>query len=154
MKRAVILGAGTAGTMMANKLARALPEDSWKIVVIDRDDQHVYQPGLLFLPFGMYEREDIVKRRTPLVDRRVELRLAEVERVAPDERAVHFKRGDKLTYDVLIVATGSRIQPEQTEGLTGRRQVETQSRHYRLSRRARRGLSGPHSRERREAVGD
>jgi sulfide:quinone oxidoreductase len=118
MKRAVILGAGTAGTMMANKLAKALPEDGWKIVVIDRDDQHVYQPGLLFLPFGMYKRDDLIKRRTQLVDRRVELRLAEVERVAPDEQAIHFKRGDKLTYDVLIVATGSRVLPEQTEGLT------------------------------------
>lgn len=118
MKRAVILGAGTAGTMMANKLAKALPEDAWKIVVIDRDDQHVYQPGLLFLPFGMYKRDDLIKRRTQLVDRRVELRLAEVERVAPDERAIHFKRGDKLTYDVLIVATGARVMPEQTEGLT------------------------------------
>jgi len=104
--------------MMANKLAKALPEDGWKIVVIDRDDQHVYQPGLLFLPFGMYKRDDLIKRRTQLVDRRVELRLAEVERVAPDEQAIHFKRGDKLTYDVLIVATGSRVLPEQTEGLT------------------------------------
>jgi len=104
--------------MMANKLAKALPEDGWKIVVIDRDDQHVYQPGLLFLPFGMYKRDDLIKRRTQLVDRRVELRLAEGERVAPDEQAIHFKRGDKLTYDVLIVATGSRVLPEQTEGLT------------------------------------
>ncbi len=118
MKRAVILGAGTAGTMMANKLAKALPEDAWKIVVVDRDDQHVYQPGLLFLPFGMYKRDDLIKRRTQLVDRRVELRLAEVDRVAPDERMVHFKRGDKLAYDVLIVATGARVLPEQTEGLT------------------------------------
>ncbi len=118
MKRAVILGAGTAGTMMANKLAKALPEDTWKIVVVDRDDQHVYQPGLLFLPFGMYRRDDLIKRRTQLVDRRVELRLAEVDRVAPDESVIHFKRGDKLAYDILIIATGSRVLPEQTEGLT------------------------------------
>ena len=51
MKRIVILGAGTGGTMMANRLVRALPADGWRVTVIDRDDLHVYQPGLLFLPF-------------------------------------------------------------------------------------------------------
>jgi len=119
MKRVVILGAGTGGTMMANKLARALPADAWKITVIDRDDVHVYQPGLLFLPFGSYRKEEIVKRRAHLVDRHVELRFAEIDRIAPDENAVHLVRGDKVPYDVLIVATGSRILPEQTTGLTG-----------------------------------
>ncbi len=119
MKRVVILGAGTGGTMMANKLARALPDDAWKVTLVDRDDVHIYQPGLLFLPFGAYDKADLVKRRTHLVDRHVELRLGEIDRVAPDQNTIHFKRGDKIAYDVLIVATGSRILPEQTEGLTG-----------------------------------
>ncbi|MBL8613816.1 MAG: NAD(P)/FAD-dependent oxidoreductase [Myxococcales bacterium] len=119
MKRVVILGAGTGGTMMANKLARALPADAWKITVVDRDDVHVYQPGLLFLPFGSYRKEEIVKRRAHLLDPHVDLRLGEIDRVAPDESAVHLAHGVKLPYDVLIVATGSRIMPELTQGLTG-----------------------------------
>lgn len=61
MKRIVILGGGTAGTMMANKLARALPAHQWHVTVVDRDDRHVYQPGLLFLPFGQYRAEDLVR---------------------------------------------------------------------------------------------
>ena len=119
MKRIVILGAGTGGTMMANKLARGLPDDGWKITLLDQDDVHVYQPGLLFLPFGMYRRDEILKRRKSLVDPRVELRLSGIERVAPDERKVYLRGGEKLAYDILLVATGSRIVPEQTPGLTG-----------------------------------
>ncbi len=119
MKRIVILGGGTAGTIMANRLAKALSDDAWRISVVDRDDLHLYQPGLLFLPFGQYRKEDLIKRRRSLFDPRVEVLLSEVERVAPDHNEVVLKGGQKLGYDVLILATGSRIVPEQTEGLTG-----------------------------------
>jgi sulfide:quinone oxidoreductase len=119
MKRIVILGAGTGGTMMANRLVRLLSDDGWRVTVVDRDDVHVYQPGLLFLPFGGYRREELLKRRKGLLDPRIELRLAEIDRLAPDESTITLKGGEKLAYDVLIVATGSRILPEQTPGLTG-----------------------------------
>ncbi len=118
MKRVVILGAGTAGSMMANRLVRMLP-DGWQVVVVDRDDEHIYQPGLLFLPFGSYRPEELVRSRKRLVDSEVELRLCGVDRVAPDEKCVYLEGGDKVAYDILIVATGSRILPEQTPGLTG-----------------------------------
>ncbi len=118
MKRIVILGAGTGGTMMANRLVRALGAD-WKVTVIDRDDVHLYQPGLLFLPFGTYRREETTRPRRTLLDPRVELRLAEIDRVAPDDKTVALVGGEQITYDLLIVATGSRVLPDETPGLTG-----------------------------------
>ena len=118
MKRIVIVGAGTAGTMIANKLVRALPDD-WRVTVVDRDDVHLYQPGLLFVPFGGYRTDQIVKPRAPLFDPRVEVRLDGVERVAPEANVVHLGGGSKISYDLLIVATGSQILPDQTPGLTG-----------------------------------
>jgi sulfide:quinone oxidoreductase len=118
MKRIVILGAGTGGTMMANRLVRALPGDGWRVTVIDRDDLHVYQPGLLLLPFDQYKPDEIVRRRKNLLDPRVELKLGEIDRVDPAANAVSMKGGERFTYDVLVVATGSRILPEQTPGLT------------------------------------
>ncbi|HSO36778.1 MAG TPA: FAD/NAD(P)-binding oxidoreductase [Labilithrix sp.] len=118
MKRIVILGSGTGGTMMANRLVRSLPEDGWRVTVIDRDDLHVYQPGLLFLPFGQYRSEEIVRPRAKLLDPRVQLHLGEIDRIAPTENAVRMQDGVVLRYDVLIVATGSRILPEETPGLT------------------------------------
>ncbi len=119
MKRIAILGAGTAGTMMANRLARVLDDEDWHIAVIDRDDRHVYQPGLLFVPFGMYRPEEIVRRRHALLAPGVDLLLSPVARVAPDENTVVFENGERLVYDVLIVATGTRILPDETPGMTG-----------------------------------
>jgi sulfide:quinone oxidoreductase len=118
MKRIVILGGGTAGTMMANRLVRSVP-DGWKVIVVDRDDVHVYQPGLLFLPFGTYRKAETIKSRRALIDPRVEVRLSGIDRVAPDEKVVALADGSRLSYDLLVVATGSRILPEQTPGLTG-----------------------------------
>ena len=124
MKRIAILGAGTAGTMMANRLARTLADD-WEILLVDRDDQHLYQPGLLFLPFGDYREEQLVKPRTALVDRRVVLRLGGVERVVPDEQRLVLAGNESVHYDFLLLATGSRITPETTPGLTGEGWRET-----------------------------
>jgi sulfide:quinone oxidoreductase len=104
---------------MANKLVRALDGEGWRVTILDRDDVHVYQPGLLFLPFQMYREEEVVKRRAGLLDARVELRLEGIERVAPDENRVYLRGGSRVDYDIMIVATGSRIVPEQTPGLTG-----------------------------------
>lgn len=64
MKRALILGGGTAGTIMANKLVEALGPHEWQVTAVDRDDVHIYQPGLLFIPFGMYTAEEVVRPRT------------------------------------------------------------------------------------------
>ena len=124
-KRVLILGGGTGGTMMANKLVRALVDDAWTITVVDRDDLHLYQPGLLFLPFGQYRASEIVRPRKALLDPRVKLVLGEIDRVAPDSNEVAMKSGVRLAYDVLIVATGSRLAPEQTQGLTGAGWKET-----------------------------
>jgi len=104
--------------MMANKLVGRLDE-GWKITVVDRDAVHLYQPGLLFLPFGSYRAEDIVRPRQILVDPRVDLRLDGIERVEPEASRVVLGDGTVLPYDLLVVATGSRILPEATEGLTG-----------------------------------
>jgi len=119
MKEFVILGAGTAGTIMANKLARALPAREWRITVVDRDDHHAYQPGFLFVPFHGYEPSDIVRSRRRYLDRRVLFAEALVERIAPDQRRVYLKGGRVLSYDFLIIATGTRPEPAQNEGMLG-----------------------------------
>jgi sulfide:quinone oxidoreductase len=119
MKNIVILGAGTAGTMMANKLSRSLDQKEWRIRVVDRDNVHVYQPGLLFLPFGSYREQEILRAREGLLPSEVELILGTIDRVAPDEQRVVLEGGQSLPYDILIVSTGTRIVPEETEGMIG-----------------------------------
>ena len=115
----VILGGGTGGTMVANRLRRRLSEDEARIRVVDRDNVHVYQPGLLFVPFGLTDVEHITRPRHRQLHRGIEFHEAEIDDVALDRRRVTLADGTALPYDVLVVATGARLQPEETEGLTG-----------------------------------
>ena len=78
--RIVILGGGTGGTLTANRLRRALG-DGAEITVVDRDDRHLYQPGLLFVPFGLAAPEAIVRSRRAQLRDGIDFRLGEVERV-------------------------------------------------------------------------
>jgi len=119
-KRAiVILGGGTGGTMVANRLRRRLDGNEADIHVVDRDDLHVYQPGLLFVPFGLAQAEEIVRPRRRQLRDGIVFHEREVEAVDLDRERVLLAGGAVLPYDVLVVATGAVLQPEETEGLLG-----------------------------------
>src|SRR5437763_1363913 len=118
-KQIVILGGGTGGTMTANRLRRRFDADEAEIHVVDRDDRHVYQPGLLFVPFGLAQLEEIVRPRRRQLRDGVVFHENEVEEVWVERDEVLLDDGSVLPYDVLVVASGVRLQPEETEGLTG-----------------------------------
>src|SRR6266545_6040471 len=117
MKRLVVLGAGTAGTMVVNKLRRCLDRAEWSITVVDQNGEHLYQPGLLLLPFGVYEPEELVKARARFIPDGVDLVLAEVDRVDAPASAVRLADGRSLGYDYLVIATGTSPRPDQTPGM-------------------------------------
>jgi sulfide:quinone oxidoreductase len=118
-KQIVILGGGTGGTMTANRLRRRFDSDEAEIHVVDRDDRHLYQPGLLFVPFGLASLEEIVRPRRRQLRRDVVFHQAEVAWVELDRNEIVLLDGGVLPYDVLVVASGVRLQPEETDGLTG-----------------------------------
>jgi sulfide:quinone oxidoreductase len=117
MKRLVVLGAGTAGTMVVNKLRRCLDRAEWSITVVDQNGDHLYQPGLLLLPFGVYEPEELVKPRARFIPDGVDLVLAEVDRVDAPASTVQLTDGRSLGYDYLVIATGTSPRPDQTPGM-------------------------------------
>jgi len=119
MKKLLVLGAGTAGTMVVNKLRRRLSPHEWDITVVDRDDAHHYQAGYLFVPFGTYDRDDVVRTRHRFLPDGVEMVLGEVDRVAPEENEVLLADGRRLGYDYLVIATGTTPRPDQTPGMEG-----------------------------------
>jgi len=119
MKKLLVLGAGTAGTLISAKMRRSLAPAEWEITLIDQDDEHLYQPGLLFVPFGLYKRADVVRPRARYVPRGVDLVLSTVDVIDPERRRVRLGDGREIGYDLLVIATGSRIVPEELEGLTG-----------------------------------
>jgi len=118
-RHVVILGGGTGGTLTANRLRRRFRHDDLMITVVDQDDRHVYQPGLLFVPFGLAHVEDIVRPRRRQLRGGIDFLEQPVERVDIADNTVHMGDGATLTYDVLVVATGATLAPEETEGLTG-----------------------------------
>lgn len=120
MKKILILGAGTAGTMMANKLYRNLNKDLWRITLIDKDEEHYYQPGFLFIPFGIYKPEDVVKPKRKFIPEGVDFRINEAAKIKAESNLVIMKDGSMIPYDILIIATGTTPVPEETEGLKGK----------------------------------
>ena len=118
MKTLLILGAGTGGTMVANKMVQNLDLQEWRIVIVDRDENHYYQPGLLFIPFGIYAPGDVVKPKRNFLPPQVETIFSDIEAIEPQEKRVRLANGKQvINYDYLVISTGSHIVPEQTPGL-------------------------------------
>jgi sulfide:quinone oxidoreductase len=119
MRNLLILGAGTAGTMIANKLRHRLDDHEWAVTIVDKNDEHHYQPGYLFVPFGGYNREDIIKTRHQFIPKGVQMVYGEIDRVDADANKVLLADGKELDYDYLVIATGATPRPDQTEGMLG-----------------------------------
>ena len=117
MRKIVILGAGTAGTMMLNKLYNSLDMKDWQITIVDQFESHYYQPGFLFIPFGIYTRKNVVKPKRDFFPSGADILMSEIDKIEPDKNRVLLSNNVVLTYDYLIIATGSKIKPEETEGL-------------------------------------
>jgi sulfide:quinone oxidoreductase len=118
MKNLVILGAGTSGTMMANHLRSKLYLNEWNITIVDQFKTHYYQPGFLFLPFDKYNEDQVKKVGKKFIPKDVKYIQKKIEKILPEENKVELE-GKTLNYDVLIIATGCKIAPEETEGLIG-----------------------------------
>ncbi len=119
MRTLLVLGAGTAGTMTANRLRHRLNAHEWKITVVDQDDEHHYQPGYIFVPFGGSTRDQLVRSRHRFLHDGIELVLAEIARVDADAKKVALVDGRELAYDYLVIATGTTPRPDQTPGMLG-----------------------------------
>jgi len=115
MKKLLVLGGGTAGTMSANRLANQLKD--WNVTVIDRDDNHRYQPGFLFMPFGTYSPDQVTRSRRETLNKKVDLVLGEIDRIDGEANKVVLENGTEFAYDYLIIATGVAPRPDQTDGL-------------------------------------
>jgi sulfide:quinone oxidoreductase len=122
--RIVILGGGTGGTLTANRLRRLYLETEAEIMVVDQDDRHVYQPGLLFVPFGLAHLEEIVRPRGRQLHRGISYINSAIDHVDLVANEIYLTNGSTTGYDVLVVATGAVLVPEETEGLIGKGWME------------------------------
>ncbi len=118
MKKLLILGAGTSGTMMANHMIKKLPREDWEITIVDQYKTHYYQPGFLFLPFDLYKTKDVKKKGEKFIPRGVNYVLQKIEKIEPEKNQVILEN-ETVSYDILIIATGTKIFPGEVEGMDG-----------------------------------
>ncbi|HNA80808.1 MAG TPA: FAD-dependent oxidoreductase, partial [Turneriella sp.] len=119
MHKVVILGAGTGGSIMANRLRKQAKKGELSLTVIDPAAQHLYQPGLLFLPFGQTTEKKILRPNRNFFHRSVNLVQQPVQSLDAAARAVTLGDGSVINYDILVIATGTKTAPDETDGLTG-----------------------------------
>lgn len=125
MKNLVILGAGTAGTMMASHLSKKLRKSDWEITIVDQYKTHYYQPGFLFLPFDTYKPEDVKKSIDEFIPKGVKLIREKIEIIDKDSDTVVLENGTRLKYDILILATGTKTAPGEVSGMLGEHWYKT-----------------------------
>ena len=128
MKRILILGGGVGGTLTANllvkKLRRQLKAGEVTITVVDQTGQHTYQPGFMYIAMGGERAEKLQRPERGLLDARVNLVVGQIEKVDETTQTVHLKDGERVSYDYLVLATGSRILPEAIE------HFDTEAQHF------------------------
>lgn len=104
---------------MAHHLSRRLDLKQWQLSLVDGSKQHYYQPGFLFVPFGIYDPKDIQRPLADLLPKQVRHYNVGASQIDANQNCVHLEDGSRLNYDLLIIATGSQIDPSETEGLEG-----------------------------------
>ena len=117
MRKIVILGSGAGGTMVAANLRKELDDGEWQITLIDKDEQHHFQSGYLFIPFGIYAKDDVLKPKRDFVPKEVDFVVDNVIKVDTEQRRLETEKGDSYDYDWLVISTGCRIVPEEVEGM-------------------------------------
>ncbi|NQV59811.1 MAG: NAD(P)/FAD-dependent oxidoreductase, partial [Alphaproteobacteria bacterium] len=119
--RILIVGGGLAGTITANGLCRQLSgvlrKGEVSITMLGATDQHMYQPGLLYVPFGGIREKDLFREQKKVLDRRVSFFVDPATKIDVEGNQVECQSGKTFAYDYLVIATGSRIVPEEIPGM-------------------------------------
>ena len=111
----LILGGGVGGLVAARELRKRLPREH-RVVLVDREREHLFAPSLLWLIVGLRDAASI-KRPLKRIERKgIEVRLGEIEKIDPETREVTVA-GETLAADHLIVALGAELAPETVPGL-------------------------------------
>jgi sulfide:quinone oxidoreductase len=120
-KKILIVGGGLAGTIIANGLCRQLGSElrssEVSITMLGATETHMYQPGLLYVPFGKIREKELFRDQTSVLDRRVNFMVDPATKIDVQAKAVGTESGKSFDYDYLVIATGSRIRPDTIPGM-------------------------------------
>ncbi len=118
MKKIVVLGGGTGGTLVANLLAKKLKKMDADITLVSASNRHLYQPGWLYVPFGKQDPRKLSRPEASLLRKKVKLIIGKVNQLNTETRQISLEDGQSLEYDYLVIATGSQVSPEDVPGFS------------------------------------
>jgi sulfide:quinone oxidoreductase len=116
-KKILVLGGGSAGVMFANRMRKAVGQDVAEITVIEKSDKHIYQPAFTLLVFDLDKPDNLVRPTKDLFYDGINLITDEATKIDPNNNKVSTAKHGDIAYDYLVIATGARLAPEETEGL-------------------------------------
>ena len=120
-KNILIVGGGLAGTIIANGLCRQLGSEMRSgavgIMMLGTSDTHLYQPGLLYLPFGRIREAELFREQRKVLNKKVPYFIDPATKIDVANRQVTTESGKVHSYDYLVIATGSRIMPQNVPGM-------------------------------------
>ena len=119
--RILVVGGGTGGTIVANNLARRLASEiqarKVSLTMLTDSERHMYQPGLLYVAFGEMMPDELYREQAGLLEPSIDFHVDAVEHFEFDQNRATTRSGKTYEYDILVIATGSRIVPEEIPGL-------------------------------------
>jgi sulfide:quinone oxidoreductase len=113
-KKIVILGGGTGGLVVSNKLSRSLSNDH-EIVLIDREENHLFNPSLLWVMVGWRDQQQIQKPLSLLQRKGIRFLNADVSKIDFDKNVVATSK-EESGFDYLVVSLGAETFPERAKG--------------------------------------
>ena len=113
--RVVVLGGGVGGTLAANLLDKELRGEA-TVTVVDGTGMHVYQPGFLYVALGQANALWLARDERTLLRKNVQLVIEQATKVDPEKQTVALAHGGTLSYDYLVLATGSRLDRDAVPG--------------------------------------
>jgi sulfide:quinone oxidoreductase len=117
----LVVGGGMGGTILANNLARRLRAEmksgKVRLEMLSASDKHAYLPGLLYVAVGRMTPDELYRDQASLLEPGIAFAVDPVEQFLLDKNQVKTKSGRIVDYDLLAIATGSRMFPDSVPGL-------------------------------------
>lgn len=114
-KTVLVLGGGTGGVVAATRLRQLLPSDD-RVILVDRERDHVFQPSLLWLAVNKRTSDQIVRPIDRLERKGIEVIFGDITEIDPEAKRIRV--GDtEIESDALVISLGAELAPDQVPGL-------------------------------------